>query len=204
MPEEYKKSEIVPIYKQNRDPLECGNFRGIKLLEHGMKMFQKILECRLRKLITVNNMQFGFSPGKRTTDAVFIIQQLQEKHLEVHKDLFLAFVDLEKAYGRVPRDLVYWCLRRRGVPEKLVTLVEATYHGIRKELGVSSIQEKVREMRLLWYRHMQRMEENNEVRAVGNMRVPGKRPRGDQEGDGWIASEGICRHWGSPRKDSGS
>ena len=48
---------------------------------------------------------------------------------------------------------------------------------IRKELGVSSIQEKVREIRLRWYGHMQRMEENNEVRAVGAMRVPGKRPR---------------------------
>ena len=45
-----------------------------------------------------------------------------------------------------------------------------------------------------------RMEENNEVRAVGDMRVPGKRPGGDQEGDGWMASEGTCRHCGSPRR----
>ena len=129
MPEECEKSEIVPIYKQKGAPLECGNFRGSTLLEHGMKMFEKFLERKLRKLITVNNMQFGFSPGKGTTDAVFIIQQLQEKHPEVHKDLFFTFVDLEKAYDRVPMDLVYWCLRRRGVPEKLVRLVEATYHG---------------------------------------------------------------------------
>ena len=92
-------------------------------------MFEKILERRLRNLIKVNNMQFRFSPGKGTTDEVFIIQQLQEKHPEVHTDLFLTFVDLEKEYDRVPRDLVYWCLRRRGVPEKLVSLVEATYHG---------------------------------------------------------------------------
>ena len=49
---------------------------------------------------------------------------------------------------------------------------------IRKELGVNSIQDKVREMRLRWYEHMQRMEESNEVRAVIDMRVPGKRPRG--------------------------
>ena len=47
MLEEWKKSQIVPIYKQKGNPPECGNFRGIKLLEHGMK-------------ITVNNMQFGF------------------------------------------------------------------------------------------------------------------------------------------------
>ena len=71
---------------------------------------------------------------------------------------------------------------------------------IRKELGVTSIQEKVREMRLRWYEHMQRMEENNEVRAVVGMRGPGKRPRGDQEGDGWIVSKGISRHCGSPQR----
>ena len=46
--------------------------------------------------------------------------------------------------------------------------------NIREELGVRSIQEKVREMGLRWYGHMQRVEENNEVRAVGDMRVPGK------------------------------
>ena len=90
-------------------------------------MFQKILERRLRTLITVNNMQFGFSSGKGTTDTVYIIQQLQEKHLEVHKDLVFILLDLEISYDRVPRNLVYWCLRRRGVPEKLVRLVEATY-----------------------------------------------------------------------------
>ena len=48
---------------------------------------------------------------------------------------------------------------------------------IRKELGMNSLKEKVRDMRLYWYAHMQRMEENNEVRAIVDMIVPGKRPR---------------------------
>ena len=55
----------------------------------------------------------------------------------------------------------------------------------RTELGVNNIHEKVREMRLRWYGHMQRMEENNEVRAVVDMIMPVKRPRGRPRGR-WI------------------
>ena len=72
-----------------------------------MKMFEKIVERRLIKLVTVNNVQFGFSPGKGTTNAIFIIHQLQENYIEVHKDLFLTFVDLENAYDTVPG---IWCI----------------------------------------------------------------------------------------------
>ena len=61
---------------------------------------------------------------------------------------------------------------------------------IRKELGVSSIQEQVRETRLRWYGHMQRMEEHKEVRAVGDMRVPEQMPMGRARGR-WM--DGVRR-----------
>ena len=48
-------------------------------------------------------MQFGFMSGKGTVDAIFIVRQLQEKFMEKRKDLFYAFVDLEKAFDRIPR-----------------------------------------------------------------------------------------------------
>ena len=61
---------------------------------------------------------------------------------------------------------------------------------IRKELGINSIKEKVREMRLRWYGHIQRIEEHNEVTAIVDMVVPGKRQRGrPREWMDWITPE---------------
>ena len=61
---------VLPIYKDKGDPMECGSYnRGIKLLEHAMKVVEKIFEHRIRQLIEVD---FGFVKGKGTTDAIFL------------------------------------------------------------------------------------------------------------------------------------
>ena len=64
------------------------------------------MEKRLRWKVKIDDMQFGFVPGKGTVDAIFLVRQLQEKFLEKRKDLFFAFVDLEKTFDRVPREVV--------------------------------------------------------------------------------------------------
>ena len=51
--------------------MECGSYRGIKLLEHVMKVVERILEHRIWQQIEVGDMQFGFMKGKGTTDAIF-------------------------------------------------------------------------------------------------------------------------------------
>ncbi|XP_047499240.1 uncharacterized protein LOC125045797 [Penaeus chinensis] len=99
--------------------------------EEKMPAEWEVIEGRLRGLVSVNDMQFGFSPGRGTMDAAFIIKQQQEKHREVNRDLYYTFVDLENAYDRVPRDLVYWCLRQQKAPEKLIRIVQTTYREAR-------------------------------------------------------------------------
>ena len=68
-------------------------------------------------------MQFDFTPGCGTTNAIFILRQLQAKNLPKLTNLHFAFVDLEKAFDRVPRDAVCWNLRKLGVEEWLVKIV---------------------------------------------------------------------------------
>ena len=75
-------------------------------------------------------MEFGFRPGRGTTDAIFIVRQLQEKFLDKKKELWMAFVDLEKAFDRVPREVVWWALRKLGVEEWLVRVIMTMYEGV--------------------------------------------------------------------------
>ena len=88
------------------DALERGNYRGLKLLDHVMKRIERVIEKIIRERISIDDMQFGFMPGRGTTDAIFILRQLQEKHLAKNKKLYFAFVDLEKAFDRVPRKVI--------------------------------------------------------------------------------------------------
>ena len=116
VPEDFSRSWMVNVYKGKSDALTCGSNRGIKRLEHAMKVFEKMNEGKLRKIVRIDSMQFGFMPGKSTTDAIFIVCQLQEKYLAKSKDLWMAFVDLEKAFDRVPREVVWWAVLGIEIP----------------------------------------------------------------------------------------
>jgi len=58
--------------------MECGSYRGIKLLEHAMKVVEKIFENRIRQQIEIGGMQFGFMKGKGSTYVIFMARQMQE------------------------------------------------------------------------------------------------------------------------------
>ena len=66
--EDWSKSLIVPIFKKKGDVLECKHYRGIKLLEHGLKLFERVLERKIHKVVDIDPKQFGFMPGKSTVN----------------------------------------------------------------------------------------------------------------------------------------
>ena len=98
-------SFIVCLYKGKEDALERGNYRGLKLTEQVMKVLERIVDGLIRRVVSIDDSQFGFVLGRGTTDAIFV-RQLQEKYLAANKRLYMAFVDLEKAFDRVPRKVI--------------------------------------------------------------------------------------------------
>ena len=137
MPEEWRDSVIVPIFKEKGDIQDCGNYRGIKMISHTMKIWERVIDRRLREETTIGEEQFSFMPGRGTTDAIFAARQVIEKHREMQKELHLVFIDLEQAYDRVPRQDVWRCLREQVVPEKYGRLVKDTYEDARTQVKTS-------------------------------------------------------------------
>ena len=122
VPADREVSSIVNSDKENCDALERGNYRGMKLLEHVMKVVE-----RAREKVNIDDMQFGFMPGHGTTDAIFLLRQLQEKYFGKKEKLYFTFVDFEKAFDRVPQVKVWWAVYKLGVEEWLVRVVQAMY-----------------------------------------------------------------------------
>ena len=142
IPEDWEMSFILNLFKGKGDALDRGNYRGLKLTEHVMKVLERIVDKIIREMIEIDEMQFAFVPGRGTTDAIFIIRQLQEKYLSM-KDLngknltlYFAFVDLEKAFDRVPRKVLWWAMRSLGIDEWVVRLVQGMYNNARSRVRV--------------------------------------------------------------------
>ena len=135
-PQDWERSFIVNCYKGKGDALLRGNYRGLKLLDQGMKMCERIINTIIREQVNIDSMQFGFMEGRETTDAIFILRQLQEKHTNAAKNLYFAFVDLEKAFNRVPRQVIWWAMRKLGVQEWLIHWVQSLYRGARSSMRI--------------------------------------------------------------------
>ena len=137
IPEEWQESIILNLYKGKGDALVRGNYRGLKLTEQVMKVLEGVLESAVRGMVDINKLQFGFVPGRGTTDAIFIARQLQEKYRAAKKPLYFAFVDLEKAFDRVPREVLWWALRSLGVEEWAVRVIQGMYANARSRVRVN-------------------------------------------------------------------
>ena len=73
----------------------------------------------------------------RTQVDIDVLRQVHEKYLDKNKDLYFAFVDLEKAFDRVPRKVLWWVLRKVGVDEWLIRTMQAMYTNAKSSVRIN-------------------------------------------------------------------
>jgi hypothetical protein len=99
-------------------------------MSYTMKLWERIIEHRLRGVTNVTENQFGFMPRRSTMETIFLIRQLMERCREQKKDLHMIFIDLEKAYDKVPRNVMWWTLQKHKVSSRYITLIKDMYDNV--------------------------------------------------------------------------
>jgi len=83
------------------------------LLSHTMKLWERVIERRLRKDVSISENQFGFMLDRSTIEAIYLLRRLMGLDRGRKMDLHIVFIDLEKAYNRVPRDVLWRCMEKK-------------------------------------------------------------------------------------------
>ena len=151
MPEEWETG-LLKILPKKGDKSLPGNYRGIMMLEVAYKIVALILHARLATVCeSVDHLdhesQCGFRGGRGTSDAIFTLKQLIRKRREHGLETWVLFIDLVKAFDRVPREvlidpedgLLWLVLLRYGVPPKLVALLRAMHRKVLVQFDVDGI-----------------------------------------------------------------
>ena len=126
IPHDMCDANIITLYKNKGDRSECNNYRGISLLSTVGKTFARVILSRLQTLAArvYPESQCGFQAGRSTIDMIFSIRQLQEKSREQRQPLFIAFIDLTKAFDLVSRKILFNLLQKIGCPPTLLRLIQ--------------------------------------------------------------------------------
>ena len=137
VPQDMRDAKIVTLFKNKGDRSDCNNYRGISLLSIVGKVFAKVSLARLQVLAerVYPESQCGFRSGRSTIDMIFSVRQLQEKCREQRQPLYLAFVDLTKAFDLVSRSGLFKLLQRIGCPPTLLSIIMSFHTNMKSTVS---------------------------------------------------------------------
>ena len=103
-----------------------------------LKVVERVIEKIIREC-TIIDIPFGLMPERGITDAILCYlycRLLQVKFLDKNNNLYFAFIDLKKAFNRVPLKVLWWAVHVVGVPEWIV-IVQVMHNGVKSKVRVN-------------------------------------------------------------------
>ena len=127
-PEDFVKTVMIPLPKKV-NAVDCADFRTISLISHASKIILKIIKNRLQAKadMFLGNTQFGFRKGCGTREAIGVMRTICERSLEHDNEVFICFVDFEKAFDRINWVKMLEILKKIGVDWRDRRLIKNLY-----------------------------------------------------------------------------
>ena len=140
-PVEWKRALLVALYKGKGERKVRDSYRGISLLSIPGKVYVLVILAKISSHIDAQLLdnQSAFRKGRGLTDALFTIRQVISKSVAFDQPLFMAFVDLRKAYDSVPRDTLWRILHVYGVHTKLIELLMDLHTGTQAAVRMGGV-----------------------------------------------------------------
>ena len=131
IPGDWEQNLIIPIHKKGSS-VECDNYRAICLAPVVLKIYTKILEKRIRKIVEPNmqDEQAAFRSNRQTQDHIYTIRTAIDKMLQHQRDVYIAFLDLTAAFDNINREQVWKVLDDKKIPNKLKRATESVYEKV--------------------------------------------------------------------------
>lgn len=141
IPDQWNHGVIIKIPKKG-NLNDCNNWRGITLLSIPSKILAKIIIRRISKAVDVKLRmeQAGFRPGRGCIDQIFTLRNIIEQCTEWQRQLYLNFIDFEKAFDSIHRNSLWRIVRSYGIPQHLIDIIKSFYVNFRCKVGNSSIE----------------------------------------------------------------
>ena len=129
IPEDWRQGHLIKLPKKG-DLTECQNWRGITLLSIPGKVLNRIILDRLKKELDgrLRDEQAGFRKDKSCTDQIATLRIIVEQSIEWNSSLYMTFIDYEKAFDSLDRNILWSLMRHYGIPEKFVRIIQKTYN----------------------------------------------------------------------------
>ena len=127
---------LVPIFKGKRDPLNPNCYRGIKLLEHAFKLYEKVLDGRLHEVVDIDKCNMSLCQGEGLLMLCLFLRDLVKNSEPKIRSCFLYLLTWNRLLIGCQGKLFVLLLRQKDVPEYLVNGVMSLYKGCKTAVSV--------------------------------------------------------------------
>ena len=130
IPEEWRKGLLIKLPKKGNLSY-CKNWRVIMFLNMASIFFCRVILERIKIALDekLREEQAGFRAGRSFTERIATLRIIIEQSIEWQSSLYINFVDFEKAFDSISRDVLWRLLRHYGLPDKIVTIIRVLYEG---------------------------------------------------------------------------